>query len=492
MAAPERVVSKRKVFYAALLTIGVLGFIPQPTNVTGRAEVVLRDDNRQAVKMHESGTVTLSVTPHQAVKRGDIVAIIENNDLMTELHESQQRLAEARQAVETAQRRLFIAQAELDRSGVDERTSGMLARRQDANLDRIDAGIGTSEIQRLEAEIDGTRSRAQQQRNEGQRLDSEIAELQGRQETLRGQLALLQEQYDDVLGRVTDADFQEALDRGALSRNSPIVTSLKERQYDLEARIADTENEIVAIDEQMSQRRTLQASATSEIDRARAQESALRSQIKGEVSRTEETAIRERGAWQNSLAGYESALEAVNVAIEEIETQSEIARFHEARIAQLEERRDGLEIKARIDGIVITEDLDLKNEQWAEQGETLFSIAPSEIYDIEVRVDQGDIGLFSEGDRATFVNDTPGVDSVSGQVKTIERVLDDETTAGDEAKQEVTVEPDESANNPALSPNAKGFVHIRSPKNLNLYQKIALQLGKVVNVSRYMPWVTGK
>ena len=141
---------------------------------------------------------------------------------------------------------------------------------------------------------------------------------------------------------------------------------------------------------------------------------------------------------------------------------------------------------------MITEDLDLKNEQWAEQGETLFSIAPSEIYDIEVRVDQGDIGLFSEGDRATFVNDTPGVDSVSGQVKTIERVLDDETTAGDEAKQEVTVEPDESANNPALSPNAKGFVHIRSPKNLNLYQKIALQLGKVVNVSRYMPWVTGK
>ena len=132
----------------------------------------------------------------------------------------------------------------------------------------------------------------------------------------------MQEQYDDVLGRVTDADFQEALDRGALSRNSPIVTSLKERQYDLEARIADTENEIVAIDEQMSQRRTLQASATSEIDRARAQESALRSQIKGEVSRTEETAIRERGAWQNSLAGYESALEAVNEGIEEIEAQS--------------------------------------------------------------------------------------------------------------------------------------------------------------------------
>ncbi|NJN63216.1 MAG: hypothetical protein HC795_18385 [Coleofasciculaceae cyanobacterium RL_1_1] len=53
----------------------------------------------------------------------------------------------------------------------------------------------------------------------------------------------------------------------------------------------------------------------------------------------------------------------------------------------------------------------------------------------------------------------------------------------------VTIKPDQGENNPTLRPKVKGYVRIRSPKNLNTYQSIGHQIGKVVNFKRYPPFI---
>jgi hypothetical protein len=166
-----------------------------------------------------------------------------------------------------------------------------------------------------------------------------------------------------------------------------------------------------------------------------------------------------------------------------------LAIAHQRTLQQLQARREALHLRADIDGIVITEDLDLKDGQWFNQGDTLFAIAPSDGYDIAARFDQGDMQLFDVGDRAKFVNDTPGAPTVAGRVKAITPVLDDEETAGDKAELEVTIEPDQGENNPTLRPKVKGYVRIHSPKSLNTYENIWHQIGKVVNFKRYPPFI---
>jgi hypothetical protein len=78
---------------------------------------------------------------------------------------------------------------------------------------------------------------------------------------------------------------------------------------------------------------------------------------------------------------------------------------------------------------------------------------------------------------------------VTGRVKVIDPVLDDEETTGDKAELEVTIEPDQVENHPTLRQKVKGYVKIHSPKKLNTYQSIGHQIGKVVNIKRYPPFI---
>jgi multidrug resistance efflux pump len=262
-----------------------------------------------------------------------------------------------------------------------------------------------------------------------------------------------------------------------------------DQQSELEIRISSTESELQSLSRQIEERQIMQAGVGHEIDRFAAQTQATRAQIGGVVRDLETESLEGLGAWEERRAEFDQNREEVNLALVELERQEQLAIAHQRTLQQLQARREALHLRADIDGIVITEDLDLKDGQWFNQGDTLFAIAPSDGYDIAARFDQGDMQLFDVGDRAKFVNDTPGAPTVAGRVKIIPTVLDDEETAGDKAELEVTIEPDQVENNPTLSPKVKGYVHIRSPKNLNTYQSIGHQIGKVVNFKRYPPFI---
>ena len=283
--------------------------------------------------------------------------------------------------------------------------------------------------------------------------------------------------------------MQPAIQARALGRANPAVTALENQQSELELRISSTESELQSLTRQIGARQIMQAGIDREIDRFAAQTQATRAQIEGVIHDLETESLEGLGAWEDSRAEFDHSREEVNLALVELERQEELAIAHQEMLQQLEARRKALHLRASVDGIIITEDLDLKNGQWFNQGDPLLEIAPPNGYDIAARLNQGDMQFFEKGDRAKFENDTPDTPTVAGRVKTIKTVLDDEETVGDKAELEVTIEPDQGENNPTLRPNAKGYVKILSPKKLNAYQSIGHQIGKVVNVKRYPPFI---
>jgi multidrug resistance efflux pump len=482
-----RSVSKRQVFYLVVLVGLGLGFIPLPTYVTGRAEVGLRDENRQSVSMREAGRLELRVTPQAAVRRGDVVAIIENDELTSQILEQERLVMDTQAAIAAAERRLAVAQAAARQNNTAADFDRQLLDRKLAQLNDIESGVGSSETQRLEAEIAALQSQAVRQSLEQDRFQSEALDLAEQQVKKQEQLAELTARRDELATRF--AIFESLIEEGALGYANTSVTTLMDQQSELEIRISSTESELQSLSRQIEERQIMQAGVGHEIDRFAAQTQATRAQIGGVVRDLETESLEGLGAWEERRAEFDQNREEVNLALVELERQEQLAIAHQRTLQQLQARREALHLRADIDGIVITEDLDLKDGQWFNQGDTLFAIAPSDGYDIAARFDQGDMQLFDVGDRAKFVNDTPGAPTVAGRVKIIPTVLDDEETAGDKAELEVTIEPDQVENNPTLSPKVKGYVHIRSPKNLNTYQSIGHQIGKVVNFKRYPPFI---
>ncbi len=483
----ERSISKRTVFYTILLLLGGLGFIPLPTYVMGRAEVGLQDNNRQSVSMREAGRVELRVAPRAAVRRGDVVAIIENDELTSQILEQERLVMDTQAAIKAAERRLAVAQAVAARSGTAADFDRQLLDRKLGQLNDVEAGVGSSETQRLEAEIEALRSQAARQAYEQDRLQSEAQDLAEQHAKKQEQLAELLARRDELAARF--ADLNIAIEAGALGRINPAVTSLTDQQSELDLRITSTESELQSLTRKIDERHIMQAGVDHEIDRFVAQGQAAQAQINGAIGKLEEDSLSGLGQWESSRAESVQSHEEVSVALVELERQEQLAIAHQEILQQLQARREALHLRASVDGIVITEDLDLKDGKWFNQGESLFAIAPSDGYDIAARFNQGDMELLGEGDRAKFVNDTPGVPPVAGRVKAIKPVLDDEETTGDKAELEVTIELDPVEHNPMLLPNVKGYVRIRSPKKLNAYQSIGHQIGKVVNIKRYPPFI---
>jgi hypothetical protein len=484
--APARSISKRKVFYAVVVVIGALGFIPLPVDVSGRAEAGLQEQNRQSVSMREAGWLELRVAARTSVRRGDVVAIIENDELTSQILEQERLLMDTQAAIKAAERRLAVAQAAAARSNTATNFDRQLLERKLAQLNDVEAGLGISETQRLEAEIEGLRSQAARQALEQDRFQSEALDLAEQRIKKQEQLEELFARREDLVARFTN--FEMLVEQGALARENSAVTNLKDQQSELEIRISNIESELQSLTRKIDERQIMQAGVEREIDRLAAQAQAARAQIGGAIGNLEEESLRGLGAWETSRAEFGQSGEEVRVALTELERQEQLAIAHQDILQQLQARREALHLRADIDGIVITEDLDLKDGKWFNQGESLFAIAPSKGYDISARVAQGDTELVDEGDRAQFISDTPGVPTVTGRVKAIELVLDDEETAGDKAELEVTIETDPLTTNPDLRLNVKGYVDIRSQKKLNLYQQTAHQIGKVVNLKRYPPF----
>jgi hypothetical protein len=483
----ERSVSKRTAFFVVVALLAGLGFVPLPTYVTGRAEVDLRDDNRQSVSMREAGRVELRVKPRAAVRRGDVVAIIENDELTSQILEQERLVMDTQAAIFAAERRLAVAQAVAVKSRVENHSDQLLLERQTTKLGKIEAGIGTSETQQLASEIDAIRSQAARQTHDYDRLSIERLELTERQTKIQEQLTLLNARREELTSHL--AELESLADDGGLAYQGQLLRSLRADKSDLDLRVSNTESELQSITRQIEQRYTQQDGIEREIERFGAQERVIAAQIEGAIGEVEEDGIRDQGEWESSRAEFDRSAEDINLALVELERQEQLAIAHQEILQQLQARREALHLRASVDGIVITEDLDLKDGKWFNQGESLFAIAPSEVYDIAARLNQGDTELFNEGDRATFYNDTPGMPPVTGRVKVIDPVLDDEETTGDKAELEVTIEPDQVDNHPTLRQKVKGYVKIHSPKKLNAYQSIGHQIGKVVNIKRYPPFI---
>lgn len=482
-----RSISKRTAFFTVVALLAGLGFVPLPTYVMGRAEVGLQDDNRQSVSMREAGRVELRVTPRAEVRRGDVVAMIENDELTSQILEQERLVVDTQAAIQAAERRLAVTQAAAARSNTSANFDRQQVDRRLSQLNQAETGTGVSETQRLEAEMEAMQAQAARQIHEQDRLELEALDLAEQHSKKQEQLTELLKRREDLAAQW--ADWQPAIQAGALGRANPAVTALENQQSELELRINSTESELQSLTRQIGARQIMQAGIDREIDRFAAQTQATRAQIGGVIRDLETESLEGLSAWEDSRAEFDQNREEVNLALVELERQEQLAIAHKRTLQQLQARREALHLRADVDGIVMTEDLDLKDGKWFNQGESLFAIAPSDGYDIIARFDQGDMGLFTEGDRAKFVNDTPGTPPLAGQVKAITPVLEDEETVGDKAELKVTIELDITDDHSILQPNVKGYVRIRSPKNLNTYQSIGHQIGKVVNFKRYPPFI---
>ncbi|TAF49215.1 MAG: hypothetical protein EAZ61_14700, partial [Oscillatoriales cyanobacterium] len=135
-----RSISKRTAFFMVVALLAGLGFIPLPTHVTGRAEVGLQEDNRQSVSMREAGRVELRVKPQAEVRRGDVVAIIENDELTSQILEQERLVVDTQAAIQAAERRLAVAQAAAARSNTSANFDRQQVDRRLSQLNQAETG----------------------------------------------------------------------------------------------------------------------------------------------------------------------------------------------------------------------------------------------------------------------------------------------------------------------------------------------------------------
>jgi hypothetical protein len=107
--------------------------------------------------------VEFQVTPQAAVRRGDVVAIIENDELTSQILEQERLVMDTQAAIAAAERRLAVAQAAARQNNTAADFDRQLLDRKLAQLNDIESGVGSSETQRLEAEIAALQSQAVRQ-----------------------------------------------------------------------------------------------------------------------------------------------------------------------------------------------------------------------------------------------------------------------------------------------------------------------------------------
>ncbi|MGB3693814.1 MAG: biotin/lipoyl-binding protein [Spirulinaceae cyanobacterium] len=478
-AKPNQGKKKLVIVGGICLGLGIMAFIPIPNYVTGKAKITSRDYARQRVTMPVDGIVTVKVESNQEVKKGDEIATVDSPELDKEIAQAHRSFKEAKGELTAAQNQLSLSQSRLNLAQQEEviAASQVARERQQygnapkvRQLDYEKAGI-EDEITGVQSEIVG--------------IDSQITAAYEDIAGLEIEIAGSNQQLGDVESSI---QAREGLVRnGALARFDEDTMELKRQKSQLRneisqkrRQISNRRQSILQTQSQIKQRQSLIASKSQDMN-------SLSERSKDIDSELGDDLYSSFNGLTIKTAQKETATKDFEAAVAQVKSKSQLVEQWKDEVTRLEGQKNNLTLVAQTSGTVITQELDLTSNNSLKAGEDVLEIADLQSLQAKVAVRQEDHNLVQETQAVTFQPKDTGSSRYKAKVQEKDSVIVVENP-GDSPKLgvKILIEND----NKLLLPGGEGYAHIKTAK-MPIYKKVSHELGKLIDLGIYFPWLTG-
>lgn len=397
----------RWIIFGGLLSITIVGIsIPLASVAKYKETVKVQAILRPAGKLRivqaatEGQILDLTVQENQTVKKGDVIATIDDSRLQTKKSQLQNNLRQARQQlVQTnAQITALNSQIQAETNRSDRAVASAETELERRLREYQDRQITTA------AEVEEAAANVRVAQRDLQRAQAEINSAQANLRSLQASYLAAQSKHNR---------YQTVADQGALPLDQLEEAKLDVQQQ-LEA-IAAQQATVAMHQETIEQRQETVSAARARLKRAQA----YLDPSKAEVAIAESQIAQETASGQASLATLNKEREALIQQRIEINQQLE----HDSHeLQQLESELSQTNITATVDGII--SQLSLRNSsQTVRLGEQVAQIVPSNApLEVKAQVSPKDIGKLETGqDVQMRVSACPYPDygTLKGQIKAI-------------------------------------------------------------------------
>ncbi|MGK7918066.1 MAG: HlyD family efflux transporter periplasmic adaptor subunit [Prochloraceae cyanobacterium] len=397
----------RWIIFGGLFAITAVGLAVPLASVakykeTVKAQASLRPAGKLRIVQAatEGQILDILVTENQTVKKGDLIATIDDSRLQTKKSQLENNLRQAReQLVQTnAQITALNSQIQAEQNRLQRAVASAKMELERRRREYQDKQITTT------AEVEEAAAEVRMASRDLQKANAELQSAQANLRSLQASYLAAQSKYER---------YQTVADRGALP-----LDQLEEAKLDVQQQgeaIAAQEATIVMQEETITQRQENILAARARLKRVQA----YLDPSQAEVAIAESNIAQEQASGQATLATLKKELEVLIQQRIEINKQLENDR---QELEQLASEIAQTKIKATVDGII--SQLALRNSnQTVRLGEQIAQIVPSNAsLEVKAQVSPKDIGKLANGQNVQMrVSACPYPDygTLKGQVQTI-------------------------------------------------------------------------
>lgn len=464
-----------------LITGGCIGIgsLEIQNYVSGTSKIDSRENAREKVTMRVAGTIKLHVKSNETVKKGDILAEIENRDLINKLEEISQKLTQAQGELANNKQRLMIAQTKLESAKSEEIIAQNRVDKMRREIAITLQGEGLPSHRKIEAEQEGIKS-------EVAGVEQEILGLDNHSHAIQEQIRIIETQKETAKSKLESIEesihrYQTLIEQGAFAEENPEFQNKILQKKDLEGQIKQLEieiriknQELLQLERQKQQRRQSIAQKQSHIEAKSEQINELSKQMSDQLLELE-NALEIRGIQKQEI---QREVESILVAIDN--QQRQISELEKQQQAWQEETKN-LTLVADGAGTILTPDLDLKNGTTLSLGTEVLQIANLSKLKAEVLIRQEDKAFVTIGQSVVYQD--RDARKYHGTVEKMAPFINPEHPQGKPVIA-VTIlidNPDHT-----LLPGHEGHAHIDTGK-LSIYRKVQHELNKVFDWGKYFP-----
>ncbi|EAW35994.1 efflux RND transporter periplasmic adaptor subunit [Lyngbya sp. PCC 8106] len=459
-----------------ILGLGGIGMIPVNHSISGSTIITSTVGERQSVTMPEAGTLTLHVRSNQTVKPGDVLATVSSSALEDKKAATEQKISEAKTAVNGAEQKLIIAQTRLEVAKSLESIALEQRNRKQQDLNQAQFSSGAARIRAIqqeqagiESEIKGIENQILGLENERAGLENELVGIGKNIEGLNEQLEIVESALEKRKGLVED---------GLIGSASPELMNLKVKAAELKTQIKREENSIETHQQKINQKQN-QILQTQQLINQRQQQIGVKSEGVNEVIENLEEQLEEaENLVEQKTVERISTQREVEASLAEIADKQYLLSQQSAELNRLEQQQQQLAIKATVSGTITTTDLDLLNNQTLEAGREILNVVNLSSLTGLVEIQQEEIDLIHQSLPVTFKPRQATVDQYQAKIEDIQPVIkSDESGQNSVLQIRITIDNDDRQ----LQPGLEGVAHIQTPQ-LRVYQKISREFFKL------FPW----
>lgn len=403
-----------------IVGVGALGFMRVSTSINGNTEVTSSEKARQTVTMPRSGRIEITVSSGKVVKN-QLLGLIKSEEVDKDIAEST-RISDQ-----------FQMDADLSQSQVNNAKS---------TLNQALARLKTS--QQKTADL-------QRQLNQGNSLP-QIQDLQNQQDSIESEIAGLKSNLKLIVKKLER--YQEVIESGGIGvipRNQ--IESEEQQRNSLSQQIQGKQYQIKS---QANRIEAFKQNLQQDLSQKQAEES-------------------------QDIEAVKSAEQQFKNAEDNVLIKQKVANKRADELNKVQNRTKDLELRAPIDGTIITQDLDKKNNQFAALGSPVLEIVDVNKPRLEVKVKPEDIAFVREGQTVRFRPQGRGLLSYTG---TVEKISPQATSDGIQHPPMFTVYVTLNQTDNSLLQGLTGDAHIEVDSVL-LYQKIQREFERLVPVGKF-------